>query len=61
MKLNLNENIKALLIQEADEDSAKNGESKALSHYANMAIAEYFKHKQTIRQKDTYDKTKQIT
>lgn len=43
MKLNLNDQIKEMLIQAAEQDKATTGEMKALSHYANVAIAEYFK------------------
>lgn len=53
MKLNLNDQIKALLLQAAKDDMATNGEMKALSHYANVAIAEYFK-QQTIHKKDAH-------
>lgn len=53
MKLNLNDQIKELLIQAAEQDKATTGEMKALSHYANVAIAEYFK-QQTIHKKDTH-------
>lgn len=53
MKLNLNDQIKELLIQAAEQDKAITGEMKALSHYANVAIAEYFK-QQTIH-KMKYD------
>ena len=53
MKLNLNEQVKELLIKVAEQDQKATGNICALSHYANVAILAYYSNK-TIQSKDAH-------
>lgn len=50
MKLNLNEQVKELLIKAAAKDHESPGNTCALSHYANVAIMAYYSNKNTHAQ-----------
>lgn len=53
MKLNLNDQVKEVLIKAAEQDQKATGNICALSHYANVAILAYYSNK-TIQEKDKY-------